>query len=155
MYCGVSDLLLGDMPINGTVANGMIRAASDEIDSTLGLTFVLPLDLAAADPTVQLYLNRTAALIASGRIILSQSTASEEDGVHAYGMYLLEEGKTLLRQIASGEVELFGVSRRTEFAASGNGPSIVQEDTFGLVDAFYAFSHRGHTGYAGIGDGND
>lgn len=145
MYCEVTDLLVGDMPLNATMANGFIQAAQDEIDSSLGMTYTLPLDLAAADPTVELYLKRTCALLASGRLILAQATAAEDEGVHAYGMYLLSEGKQLVAAVASGDMELMGVTKRAEYASEGNGPSIIQEDTYSPVDTFYAFASRGET----------
>ena len=141
------------MPVNGPIANGMIQAAEDEIDSTLGMIYQLPLNLAMADPTVEKYLKRVAALIASGRLILSQATASEDDGVHSYGRYLLEEGKTLLAAIKCGDVDLLGVTRRPELIAGGTGPSVLQEDTYSLVDGFYAFAHRGVSGVARMGGG--
>lgn len=152
MYCEESDLLTGDMPLNSAMAQGFIQAATDEIDSSLGVNYNLPIDLAAADPTVELYLKRVCALIASGRLVLAQATASEEQGVHAYGMYLLREGKELLVAASMGEMVLVGVPKRTEYANSGSGPAIIQEDLVAPVDAFYAFAMRGEVAYFRPGD---
>lgn len=156
MYCAEADLLVGDMPVNPASAAGFIQAATDEIDSALGVNYALPIDLTAADATVELYLKRVAALLATGRLILAQSVGSEDQSTHAYGRYLLEEGKMLLREISTGDMVLYGVPRRDEFLTAGNGPSIQQEDQFSPIDAFYSYAMRGNANaYFRPGDLND
>lgn len=141
MYCERDDLLTGDMPLPLS-AEGFIQAATDEIDSVLGVSYVIPLDMTTADPTASLTLKRIAALLASGRLILAQATGTEDDGVHAYGMYLLREGKELLARVNSGEFPLIGVPPRV-VEVTGNTPRIIHEDSISAVDAFYAMASRG------------
>lgn len=135
------------MPVNAARADTFIQAATDEIDATLGVQFTLPIDFGAAgvDPSVELILKRLAVLLATGRLIMAQAVGAEDTTTHAYGTYLLREGRALLQAIDEGTTVLIGVSRRPEYATSGNGPSIVQEDSESAMDAFYGFATRGES----------
>ncbi len=143
MYCERGDLLIGDLPLPANMAEGFIQAAVDEIDSVLGVNYILPIDTALADPTADLTLKRIAVLLASGRLIMAQATGSEDEGVHAYGMYLLREGKDLLCKVESGALPLIGVTKREEYADTGNTPYIKQEDSVSPIDAYYSTVSRG------------
>jgi hypothetical protein len=141
-YCTPDDLLFGDMSVSSSNAVRWISAAEDEINQRLGVMYVLPPAPPAEELTL-LLLKRLAVLTATGRGMMAQPAAGEDNGVNAYGRYLLEDAEKLFYALLSGETILPGVDKQSELIASGNAPSVVTEDSVAAVDAFYGFATRG------------
>lgn len=137
-YCEVTDLLVGDTTIADPIPERFIQAATDEINAELGFEYVVPIDVSDGASTaeyIKLTLKRCCALIASGRIIMSQATPGESGEVHGYGNSLLREGHDILRNILNGTMDLIGVSKANP--GSGNAPATLVADEISPLDAFY------------------
>jgi hypothetical protein len=142
MYCEPGDLLFGDMSISPTNAVRWIQAAEDEINQRLGVIYVLPPG-PGASVNALLTLKRLAILVATGRGMMAQPAAGEDNGVNAYGEYLLRDAEKLFCDLIDGTLDLIGVDKLPELATSGNAPTVVWEDSVAPVDAFYGFAVRG------------
>lgn len=145
VYCGLTDLLKGDLDLPRYMGDGsqFVNMAAEDIDSHLGHIYVTPievLDIPRNRPT-KLMLKRINRLLASGRMVLDLATAGESTDLHAYGRSLVKEAMDLLEKIASGEIVLAGASRIDEVVdPTGQhftGPRITNEDSYSLVQAFY------------------
>jgi len=143
-YCESSDLLFGDLPISSENKVRWINAGADEIDRRLGHIYVLPPG-SSADPHALLVLKQLNVLVSTGRGMMAQPAAGEDNGVNAYGEYLLRDAENIFKCILDGDIDLIGVEKREEFAVSGNAPTVVYEDSISAVDAFYGFAVRGET----------
>lgn len=141
-YCEPDDLLFGDIPISPSNQVRWIGAAEDEINQRLGVLYVLPPG-SGASATALLILKRLAILVATGRGMMAQPAAGEDNGVNAYGRYLLDDAEKIFCDVISGELDLIGVDKLPELISSGNAPSVVMEDSVAAVDAFYGFATRG------------
>lgn len=142
-YCDPEDLILGKLHNDDTPRRiKFVNMAADEIDECLGQTFVLPLAPplpATVFPThVQNALKRANIYIASGRYLLDSAAAGQVDGVDSYGMYLLQEGRSLLQAMEYGTFDIGAVKITVQ--SGGDAPMIVQGDSTSGVDAFYAFT---------------
>lgn len=135
-YCKKSDLLLGDVSYGDSLINAELANTADDIDSVLGVDYVLPLNFPSMAVHTQLILKKLARLITSGRIILSRASHTEGDSTHAYGTSLLREGQSILAAIANGMILLNGATRIND-GSTGNGPSILNVDAESYVEAFY------------------
>lgn len=142
LYCEPDDLLFGDMTVSPNNQVKWINAAQDEINQRLGVIYVLP-PPDTADPTAFLTLKRLAVLVATGRGMMAAPAAGEDNGVNAYGRYLLEDAEKIFCGLIDGTLDLLGVPKQPELASSGNAPSVVTEDSVAPVDAFYGFAVRG------------
>jgi hypothetical protein len=148
-YASTADLLIGDITFTTSETDKFVNFAADEMDSELGVMYVIPLsgvDGAAIPAHVLLTLKRCNALIASGRLILSRAAGGEGDTLHAYGKSLVDEGKSLLCAMADGTLTLSGVLKLDAFGSvdsGGNAPSIQQGDATSGVDAFYSWLTAG------------
>lgn len=139
-YSAVEDLLIGDIPLAARHGNGsgMIKRAAGEIEGQIGHIYETPIvvdPLPKNRPTV-LLLSKINNLIASGRLLMDQAAAEEDDANHAYGASLLREGVNLLNAISSGKIELVGADR-LDGPDEKSGPSIHNEDPESLVESFY------------------
>lgn len=139
-YCEAGDLVVGNSLRRTGDDEKFIEIGRQEVDEALGQIYVLPLTPAPAANTVYaLMLKRANAMIASGRMILSNATGGEDSSVHAYGMYCLSEGQAILQRIVSGQIDLVGIQRIEVGGSTANAPSIVQVDLLSPVDQFYGW----------------
>jgi phage gp36-like protein len=141
MYCEHEDLLLGDLPISADDSEKFINAAGDEIDAIIGMRYVIPVGLAAGSASYNL-LKRVCVLLATGRLVMANSVASEDTTPNAYGMYLLSEAKAILDDIKSGDMNLIGATLLpptgdTSVADTGNAPTVIYQDSASAFDVFY------------------
>lgn len=143
-YCQPDDLLFGDMKVSDQNMVRWITAAEDEINQRLGVIYILPPG-AGADETANLILKRLAVLTATGRGMMAQPAAGEDNGVNAYGRYLLDDAEKIFCDLIDGTLDLIGVDKRPELASAGNAPSVIWEDSVAPVDAFYGFATRGES----------
>jgi phage gp36-like protein len=138
-YCQPNDLLVGDISGVEPLKQQFITAATEEIDSQLGFIYELPLSGASAHGT--LILKGICRKLASGRLLMAQASASEDNSVHAYGMSLVEEAQRDLWSIRNAQTDI-GAVKVASAATSGNAPTIIQGDTTSGVDYFYAWLNR-------------
>lgn len=144
VYCGLEDLLLGDLTLPRYMGDGsqFVNIAAEDIDSSLGHIYVTPIEIVGSDPTYRastLMLKRINRLLASGRIILDLAAAGEDSDLHAYGRSLYREGMDLLQKIVTGDIVLAGADRvDAGLDAASTGPRIINEDSASLVESFYA-----------------
>lgn len=147
-YCTKGDLLLGDIPMPSRYGDGtrFVNMAADEIDGQIGHIYVTPIMIPSVPSPelrpAQLLLKKINFLLASGRIILDMAAGGEDESLHAYGRSMWNEATRLLNQIANGTIELIGIPKLDDEGTANNGPSVVNEDSESLVEAFYS---RGQT----------
>lgn len=141
-YSEESDLLIGDIPLpRGLRPQKYVDDATNEIDSFIGFIYQTPVDVTEASLVARparLLLKRIANQLASGRLIMAQSTGSQRMELHAYGARLVNEATAVLRQIANGEILLPG-ALPVDGVDEGNftGPQIANLDPESNVEAFY------------------
>src|SRR3954469_8662488 len=111
-YCTNADLLLGQLttrlPIEIDV-DEYIESAADHIDARLGFIYATPFVTEGVDalPSNQAKLLRGInAKRASGQIILAATIATEDNVIHQYGLWLLQEADLELQAIQNGTVKL-------------------------------------------------
>lgn len=141
-YCVKADLLVGDMPVSDAAATQFINIATDEIDSRLGVRYVMPLT-GGADPHATLAVKRVCILLATGRLLMAHAVGGEDQQVNAYGLYLLREADSLLRGLELGEPPLVGVDVRPGLESTGTGPVVLQQDLVSPIDSFYGYATTG------------
>lgn len=90
-----------------------IEGACQEIDAKLGFIYQIPFqdpEQAASDPKMPLnqwYLIKSIAIkLASGRIILAVTAASQDTAIHAYGYSLVRDAEVSLMAVANADVRL-------------------------------------------------
>jgi hypothetical protein len=143
-YCEPGDLLFGDMTISAGNQVKWISAAEDEINQRLGVIYQLP-PATPATGSAALVLKRLAVLVATGRGMMAQPAAGEDNGVNAYGRYLLDDAEKIFCALIDGTLDLPGIDKLPELGSSGNAPSVIWEDSVAPVDAFYGFAVRGES----------
>lgn len=140
-YCTTADLLIGDIrPSEALDPQKYVNDAADEIDSKIGFVYEtpIPVDAASATPRpVILLLKRINAHLASGRMILAATIATEDRQLNAYGASLVADSELAIQQIASGDIILDGVTPGAGSIPSSAKPLISNGDTESAVDAFY------------------
>lgn len=143
-YCTTADLLNGGIPLPEYLDPAKyVQDAADEIDSKIGLRYITPISMAESGETavprpVRLFLKRTNAFLATGRLLLAVASPDERNQVHAYGRSLIEEATKALDAIASGEVSLTDVPEVNDGAdAPITAPLISNLDSESSVEAFY------------------
>lgn len=113
-YVQESDLLLGELTnvLPSTISvSKYIEMTAEEIDSKLGVIYVVPLDIDALPNGQGNLLKSIHRKLASGRIILAATIGHDATTIHAYGMQLVKEGQMELMAIANGDVVLLGAER--------------------------------------------
>ncbi len=146
-YCVPSDLLIGDIPLAGKYGDGtsFVQLAADEIDSQIGHIYITPV---VFDESTQeqidkvrpskLLLKKINILLASGRIILDQAAGGEDDNLHAYGQSMIKEAVDLLSRLMNRDITLIDAPLLpSEELRANTAASIIQEDDYSLVAAFY------------------
>jgi hypothetical protein len=118
-------------------AADFVKSASEEIDSKLGFTYVVPFKQTGDDalPDYQWKLIKdTAAKLASGRLLLAATSAIENATIHAYGLRMVMEAEANLMAIANGDVRLS--ARRVDASGDpivGDPPNPQDEDPFAYI----------------------
>lgn len=136
-YCGVTDLIFGNIPVPESAPQYVAQAA-EEIDSIIGLKYATPVvasDNAEQRP-VRLLLKKLNIWLATGRCILAIAGAGEDDQNHAYGLYLVEQALAALQSISDGSVVLPGIDPATPTTNQSSGPMIHNEDSYSAVEGF-------------------
>lgn len=144
-YAGVSDLLLGDVPLGAaTDPEVWLERGAEEIDSRLGTRYVLPFPATLAPHSV-LLLKRINALLATGRLLMAIDGGNDDD-LHAYGRDLVLQANNELNQLVAGRLELDG-AEVVDAVAGTRGPSIINQDAFSATAAFEAYTMAGANAY--------
>lgn len=146
-YSSTEDLLKGDLPLPGRHGDGSqaIKNAAEDIDIQLGHKYVTPIVIPDEPKfrTSRLLLKKINNYIASGRLLLDMTALGEDAELHAYGKSLLDEGKALLAQLASGAALLPGAPLNEDQDASPTKAMIDTPDSYSLVEAFTRTTMRG------------
>jgi hypothetical protein len=136
-YCDIDDLLLGEMPLSsGLSRQKFINDSADEIDVRIGRIYDTPIQIANLENTSKLTLKLANARLASGRILMAQAQAAQDDSLHAYGMYLIREAENVIVSIESNRLPLDGATVRDDLIDTP-APTIRNQDSHSPVDAFY------------------
>lgn len=143
MYCTASDLLVKDVLLGpGDTLDEWVARASEEMDSYLGARYVIPIEPIASlgSPSAQdlRILKQINIKLASGRFYLAHSSNEEDDRLHAYGRYLVNEAINALIAIRD---ETFSLSSLDTIvtdlpAPERRMPGPVGGDSVSYVDAF-------------------
>ncbi len=138
-YCEPNDLLIGDIGGLEDAKQRAIDSASEDIDAQIGFIYEIP--LSGQSSHITLLLKGICKKLASGRLLMAQAAASEDNSVHQYGKSLLDEAVRELWSIRNGQIEL-GAVKVTQKQTTGNAPTIIQGDAVSGVDAYYDwFNH--------------
>ena len=136
-YCVEDDLLLGDMTLSAAIsAAKFIADSADEIDVRIGRIYTTPIVFADLDTTSKLVLKIANARLASGRMLMAQAQAAQDDSLHAYGMYLIKEAENTIGSIENNRLPLDGATLRDDLIDTP-APSIRNHDADSPVEAFY------------------
>lgn len=111
-YCTVADLLLGQLTTRlppEIDVNEYMESAAEHIDARLGFMYATPFVTEGVEalPANQIKLLKGInAKRASGQIILAATIATEDNLIHQYGLWLLQEADLELQAIMNGTVKL-------------------------------------------------
>lgn len=136
-YCEIPDLVLGNIPTPED-ADKYIISAAEEIDSRIGLRYATPVVVADSieERPTELLLKRINTFLASGRLILALDAGGEDDQLHQYGLYLVNEASSAIDAIVSGSIVLPGTTPATEGSSIQTGPQLANVDDASSVEAF-------------------
>lgn len=140
-YSAPEDMIIGNIPATSAMKTQYLNLAADEIDSVLGRTYETPINVAEDGPVKRhsrLMLKNVSVWLSSGRLMLATSANGEDDQLHAYAKYLVENATSMLMKIASGEVEIEGAEKNEdEDIHAENKVLIGNVDVESNVEAFY------------------
>lgn len=139
-YCSPTDMIIGNIPATDPMKTQYLNLATDEMDSVLGRTYETPINIAEDGPVKRhsrLLLKNVCIWLSSGRLMLATSANGEDDQLHAYAKYLVENATAMLMKIASGEIEIEGAEKNPEDEGIENKPLIYNVDPESNVEAFY------------------
>lgn len=140
-YCGVSDLMMGNIPMPSYIdKQQQVDSAAEEIDAKIGFKYSTPVDISQTSPVDRpaiLLLKKINAFIATGRILMAVDAAGEDEQVHAYANRLLAEAYAALEAIAAGTIELTGADANVNAPARTSAIIVNNVDSESLVEAFY------------------
>lgn len=140
-YCEVGDLQIGSIPAPSApdkTLDKYIAEAADEIDSYIGMRYSTPVvvDETPVTRPVKLLLKRLNAWLASGRFILAADSSGEDDQLHQFGLYLVEQSIAALNAIATGQIVLPGIDLVEETDNKETGPASHFQDVESQVEGF-------------------
>lgn len=138
-YSTSNDLLFGSVPPPSDV-DKWIQLADDEIDASIGNTYLTPITFPASSDArpSKLLVKNASAMLATGRAIMAIDSGSEEDGVHQYGLYLIKEARKVIDAIACGETVLTGVQLTGSDADITSAPKVYNTDASSAVEGFFS-----------------
>lgn len=139
-YCTTDDLLLGDMPISSSISpTNFIDDSADEIDVRIGRIYLTPVVLAdtSANRVARLTLKIANARLASGRMLMAQAQAAQDESLHAYAMYLIGEADATIQAIQDNRLPLDNAEIREDLP-DPLAPSINNHDASSPVESFYS-----------------
>lgn len=143
-YSSKEDLLTGNIPLPGYIsADKFVQDASDEIDSQIGFRYETPLDVSDQSPLdrpARLLLKRINNFLASGRLLMTVTSAQEDKTLHAYALNLVKEAQAALAYIADGTIPLANAPVNPNAPAAENTVGISNVDADSAVEAFYGFA---------------
>lgn len=151
-YSSENDMLLGNIPAPMSLKTQYLNLATDEIDSVIGLTYETPVDVTDS-PTnpvkrpARLLLKNISIWLSSGRLMLATSANGEDDQLHAYAKYLVDQATSMLMKIGSGEVALDDAPKNEEDVDAEAGALIYNIDPESNVEAFYDRIYMAPLGY--------
>ncbi len=136
-YCELADLLMGNIPVPSD-AQKYIDQAADEIDSKIGMKYATPVvvDSSPESRPTTLLLKRINTWLATGRMILARDAGGEDDQLHQYGLYLVNEATAALNAIVDGSVTLPGATPVTPDDNLSSAPIISNVDNTSAVESF-------------------
>jgi hypothetical protein len=136
-YCEVGDLLLGEMPISSALSSTkFISDSADEINVRIGRIYVTPININELAPNSRTVLKIANARLASGRLLMAQAQAAQDDSLNAYARYLINEANNLISSVENNRITLEGATVREDLVDTP-APSIQNVDEFSAVEAFY------------------
>jgi hypothetical protein len=139
-YATVEDLLLGDMILSSKLSPAkFLQDSADEIDVRIGRIYVTPVVLSPPTPAnrlARITLKLANARLASGRLLMAQAQAAQDDSLHAYGLFLLNEAEAAISAIETNRLILDGAVFRDDLTDTP-APSIRNVDSTSPVEAFY------------------
>lgn len=140
-WASEADLLTGDMDLGSIDTQMYLDRAADEINIWLGGFY----DLDTAFPTIggtpaltsrmEAALRLTQGRIASGRLIMAQCAGSQDEQLHAYGLWLLGLGMDDMHKFG-GEWQIEGATLLAGQEASDLMPSIHQPNKRSAFDRY-------------------
>lgn len=141
-YSAPADMIIGNIPTTTPIQMQYLNLAADEMDSVLGMQYVTPINVAEDSPVKRhsrLLLKNISIWLSSGRLMLATSANGEDDQLHAYAKYLVENATAMLMKIASGEIKLDGAEHNEdeENPDASNQALIYNVDPESNVEAFY------------------
>jgi hypothetical protein len=137
-YCTESDLLLGEMVIASTIPiTKFLEDGANEIDSRIGRVYTTPILLADLTENGKTILRMANARLTSGRLLMAQAQAAQDDSLHSYAMYLLDEANEIISAIETNRTSLDGATVNPE-RVDTPAPSITNLDAASPIESFYA-----------------
>lgn len=141
-YSEVGDLLTGNVPMPDYLSpEKYVQDAANEIDSKIGFLYQTPIDVSTNSDVprpARLLLQRINNFLASGRLLMAAASGGEDDRVHAYGFYLVQQATLALDALALGDPMLEGaVPIDTGEAAAITSIIVNNLDPESNVEAFY------------------
>lgn len=141
-YSTADELLIGDLTVSPAVKQKHVDAATREVDERLGFNYQTPFTQSSVSRPAWFLIKRIANYIASGRLLLETDQSGEDNGVHAYGLYLLQEVDTILEPILNGEINLSPPSDDLPDPTTPHGARVSNVDPYSQVEAFYGWAAR-------------
>lgn len=142
-YCGVDDLMFGNIPAPSDASVWCSRAAQ-EIDSYIGLIYATPVVLnnSTEQRPGRLLLKNINAWLATGRAIMALGGGGSDDQTQQYGLYLVNEALGVLRQIVDGMITIPGAEPTTptdDGYARPTGPLLGNVDEDSYVEGYNTY----------------
>jgi len=142
-----SNMLLGDLETGHLDKTQYLEFAEDEINSFLGVMYVLPLPTLSAHNALTLKV--TQARLASGRLILAMAQGGEDQELHAYGRHLVELAMNDLHRIGK-DYDLFDITGNSvaKMASTGSSRAATsfQPDAVNSMSAFDIYERNTYNG---------
>lgn len=135
-YCTAQDLLLGDLATSSIQNPGQfVSDAGDEIDQTLGVKYVTPINVNALSHPAQLTLKRINVYLATGGFMVN--AARGDTNVHATGLMYMKQARESLMQLANGDYILEGATPNGNIAVQDDGLGVRNVDSYSYVENYY------------------
>lgn len=140
-YSTPEDFLTGDIPLPPYIdPNKVCLDARDEIDSHIGFIYETPLDVTEGGPLsrpARLLIKRISAHLSSGRLIMAADSSGQNEELHNYGIYLVNQAMDALNAISQGKIVLDGATKKDDDEKVATAPLISNLDAVSQVEAFY------------------